>query len=148
VQTSCGTTEPGRAAAGTEARSGHAGGKLRVETTLPRTRACAAIARRAVEEGLTPHLAGQDLDDVKLVVSELVDNAYLHGEGEIRLTVEAHGDRLRVEVIDEGENAAIKIRAGGPDGLGGFGLRLVDQLSSAWGAYEGTTHVWAELRWR
>ncbi|HEY2653884.1 MAG TPA: hypothetical protein VGI50_18320 [Solirubrobacteraceae bacterium] len=27
----------------------------------------------------------------------------------------------------------------------GRNLRIVDQLATTWGAFEGTTHVWAEL---
>jgi anti-sigma regulatory factor (Ser/Thr protein kinase) len=121
---------------------------MRFDIGLPRSRTCGAIARRVVEERLTPRLNGQALDDAKLVVSELVDNAYLHGRGKIRLMIEPRSDRLRIEVIDEGNGAAIKIRERAPEELGGLGLRLVDQLSTAWGAYEGTTHVWAELPYR
>jgi anti-sigma regulatory factor (Ser/Thr protein kinase) len=115
------------------------------ETRLPRTRDCAAIARRLVEEHLAADAAGHRLDDLKLVVTELVDNAYLHGRGEIGLVLRTNGHFVRVEVVDEGRGAAIKIRERAADEAGGFGLKLVDELSSAWGAYEGTTHVWAEV---
>jgi anti-sigma regulatory factor (Ser/Thr protein kinase) len=115
-----------------------------IETRLPRTRECAAIARRLVEEhlGAAPN---QRLDDLKLVVTELVDNAYLHGRGEIALMLRTNGLFVRVEVVDEGRGAAIRIRDRPADEAGGFGLKLVEQLSTAWGAYEGTTHVWAEV---
>ncbi len=115
-----------------------------VEAGLPRSRDCAALARRLVEEHLGPRASTAALDDVKLVVSELVDNAYLHGEGEIRLRLEQEGRFARLEVIDEGQDAAIEIRETQPE-EGGFGLKLVEQLSEAWGAYEGTTHVWADV---
>lgn len=68
----------------------------------------------------------------------------MHGRGEIRLTLQSRLGRLRVGVLDEGEGAPVKIRERAPDRVGGFGLKLVDQLASAWGAYEGTTHVWAD----
>ena len=29
--------------------------------------------------------------------------------------------------------------------MGGRGLMIVESLSSRWGVYEGTTHVWFEL---
>jgi anti-sigma regulatory factor (Ser/Thr protein kinase) len=116
-----------------------------VDTRLPRTRDCAAIARRLIEEHVGACTGEQPLDDVKLVATELVDNAYLHGCGDIRLKLSSRGKRVRVEVIDEGRGAAIGIRERGADELGGFGLKLVEQVSVAWGAYEGTTHVWAEL---
>jgi serine/threonine-protein kinase RsbW len=82
--------------------------------------------------------------DLKLVVSELVHNAFLHGRGDITLHFIRGEDRVRIEVVDEGENAALTIRE---EGLarGGYGLRIVDKLALAWGAHEGTTHVWAEL---
>jgi anti-sigma regulatory factor (Ser/Thr protein kinase) len=98
-----------------------------------------------VEEHLSSEASAPALDDLKLVVSELVDNAYLHGRGEIQLKLGPGEHGVRIEVIDEGQGAAIRIRERSPDQLGGFGLRLVDGLSCAWGAYEGTTHVWAEL---
>lgn len=115
------------------------------QTRLPRSRTCAATARRFVEQELRQSLTTAALDDARLVVSELVDNAYMHGRGEISLRLARHGDQLRVEVIDEGQGAAIRIRERGPEELGGHGLRLVDAISTAWGAHEGTTHVWADL---
>jgi anti-sigma regulatory factor (Ser/Thr protein kinase) len=116
-----------------------------IDVRLPRSRQCAAIARRLVEEHLGGNSPQDRLDDVKLVVSELVDNAYLHGRGQLRLVLRPTGRFVRIEVIDEGRGAAIKIRERAADEAGGFGLKLVEQLSSAWGAYEGTTHVWAEV---
>lgn len=115
-----------------------------LETQLPRGRACGSIARRFLDDNLAGHVSCRLLDDLKLVASEMVDNAFVHGQGEIRLTVQPRGDRIRLEVIDEGEGAAVRIREHGR-GLGGHGLRIIEQLSHAWGAYEGTTHVWAEL---
>ena len=53
-----------------------------------------------------------------LVVSELVDNAYIHGAGQMRIKVAPHPGWVRVEVLDEGEGAAIKIRALGASGGG------------------------------
>jgi anti-sigma regulatory factor (Ser/Thr protein kinase) len=115
-----------------------------IEAELPRERICAAMARNLIEERYRQRLDRDTLDDLKLVVSELVDNAYVHGEGRIRLKVAEDGVRVMVEVMDEGESASIKIRRLGARG-GGHGLRLVDHLCSEWGAYEGSTHVWAEM---
>jgi anti-sigma regulatory factor (Ser/Thr protein kinase) len=115
-----------------------------LEVELPRHRSCGATARRLVEQSAVGELSEQDLGDLKLVVSELVDNAYLHGAGRIWLRLHVREDRLRVEVIDQGEGAAIKVRP--PSGAeGGRGLKIVEKLAAAWGAHEGTTHVWAEL---
>lgn len=117
---------------------------MTLELQLPRSRDCGARARRWLEQELGHRLDARVLEDLKLVVSELVDNAFLHGRGRIRLRVTPRRDRVRVEVVDEGRGAAIKIRRDGPD-IGGWGLKLVDRLTTRWGAYEGTTHVWAEL---
>jgi anti-sigma regulatory factor (Ser/Thr protein kinase) len=115
-----------------------------IESDLPRERSCAAIARRLLDEHFADDLDTRTLDDLKLVVSELVDNAYIHGVGQIRIRITPHPGQVTVEVLDEGEGAAIEIRALGATG-GGHGLRLVDHLCSDWGAFEGSTHVWAEL---
>lgn len=114
-----------------------------LETELPRERSCGAEARRLVEERYGDGLDSDTLFDLKLVVTELVDNAYMHGEGRIRLKLHEREQRVRIEVMDEGENAAIKIRQVGASG--GRGLRLVEQLCARWGAFEGSTHVWADL---
>jgi anti-sigma regulatory factor (Ser/Thr protein kinase) len=115
-----------------------------VDVELPRHRSCGATARRLVEQHARHELSEGELDDLKLVVTELVDNAYLHGEGRIRLKLGHRRDRILVEVIDEGEGASVNvIRAASAEG--GRGLKIVEQLARAWGAYEGTTHVWAEL---
>jgi anti-sigma regulatory factor (Ser/Thr protein kinase) len=114
-----------------------------VETELPRQPTCCALARRLVEREYGARLDSGTLGDVKLVVSELASNAYLHGTGRIRLRLDADEQRVRVAIMDEGENAVIQITQLGSSG--GYGLRVVDQLCSEWGAYEGSTHVWAEL---
>jgi anti-sigma regulatory factor (Ser/Thr protein kinase) len=114
-----------------------------LDTELPREPRCGAVARRIVERHYGAHLDSGMLDDLKLVVSELATNAYVHGIGRIRLRLEADRQRVHVAVMDEGHNATIKITQVGA--YGGNGLRLVDQLCSRWGAYEGSTHVWAEL---
>lgn len=113
--------------------------------SLPRETGAGASARRFVEHRFAGRGTALQLDDIKLVVSELVDNAVLHGQGGIRLSFHEAPEGVRIEVADEGEGAAIQIREQGPE-LGGWGLRLVDQLAERWGAYEGTTHVWALMR--
>jgi anti-sigma regulatory factor (Ser/Thr protein kinase) len=111
---------------------------------LPRRRDAARSARTALEEWLGGRLGGDELDRAKLVTTELVANAYDHGEGAIELRAALRDQRLLIEVVDEGEGAAIEVRQAGRDGRG-RGLRIVDGLAERWGAHEGTTHVWAEL---
>ncbi len=111
---------------------------------LDRDRACPARARAWLDGLLDGSLDAERRDDLRLVVSELVTNAYVHGRGAIELRVASDEARVRVEVVDEGEGAAIAIREQGTQ-IGGWGLQLVEDLSAGWGAFEGTTHVWAEL---
>jgi anti-sigma regulatory factor (Ser/Thr protein kinase) len=112
--------------------------------TISRTPGCGSHARRLLERELTPGVSERVLDDVRTVVSELVNNAYVHGRGDIELRLSRSNVKLRVEVVDEGSGAAVDVRQAGAYG-GGQGLRIVQALSSDWGAFEGTTHVWAEL---
>jgi two-component sensor histidine kinase len=78
---------------------------------------------------------------VKLVVSELVSNAFLHGKGGIELRLSSRRGRVRIEVIDEGEGAAVRASRQGEY----HGVDIVDALALTWGARAGSTHVWAEL---
>ena len=51
-----------------------------------------------------------------------------------------------MEVIDEGTGAAVNVRPTPTLTLEhGHVLRIVEQLATSWGAFEGTTHVWAVL---
>jgi len=113
------------------------------EVPLPRERGCDAIARRLVERHFSFELGPDAMEDLKHVTTELVENAYLHGEGEIRLRLQLREERVRVEVIDEGHSDSIRFRR---SRFGAArGLQLVDELASAWGTHEGKSHVWADL---
>lgn len=111
---------------------------------LPRTPECGARARRVLERELGASLDPLVLDDARMVLSELVNNAYLHGTGGIEMRLGLADGRLRLEVVDEGQGAAVAVRQEGNTG-GGHGLEIVRTTACEWGAFEGTTHVWAEL---
>lgn len=115
-----------------------------IRATLPRHTSCGAEARILLSEQLGEELPPNALADLKLVTTELVNNAYLHGTGEIELLVSRSTERIRVEVVDRGHGQTIRINEE-PSDAGGRGLRIVDTLAVAWGAFEGTTHVWADL---
>lgn len=113
---------------------------------LPRDPRSVSEARRFVDRLLRRRAVPDDTREWALLVSsELVTNAYQHGEGEIELRVNVLDDRLRIEVIDEGRRQAPVVRTEPADETGGWGLRIVDQLAVQWGVFEGTTHVWADL---
>ena len=118
---------------------------VRHRIELPRGAAAAGAARRFLEATHAPHLSDGAQINAQLIVSELVTNAFMHGEGRIVLCVERSGSTLRIEVVDEGTGAAPTIREQPDGGAGGWGLRIVETLALRWGAFEGTTHVWAEI---
>lgn len=116
-----------------------------IHARLPRDRTCPMVARRLVEEHAREDLNERQAEIAMLIVSELATNALLHGEGTISLAVSHRGDRLRIEISDEGHPPHIGVVDQDHGAIGGRGLFLVDQLASGWGATEGTAHVWAEL---
>ncbi len=115
------------------------------EADLPRAATAPALARRALVEWYGDLIEDDELDQARLVVSELVTNAVLHGRGRIRLSTSLDEDRLLVEVIDEGSGLEHKVAEVPPEEFHGRGLAIVDNASSRWGVHEGTTHVWAEF---
>lgn len=116
------------------------------ELALPRDVSAPGIARHTLNEWFATSLADDDaFDTAKLLASELVTNAVLHGQGTITVRADLDEDRLLVEVMDEGTGFERAVRDGDFEKTGGWGLALVDSESSRWGVQEGTTHVWFEL---
>ena len=113
-----------------------------VRLELPRDATAPRRARQLVEEH-TGALEGERRDAIALLVSELVTNALLHGEGDIVLTLEPRGQVLRVEICDHGRAHPHVRETAGADG--GWGLRLVDAMALRWGLGQDATRVWFEL---
>jgi anti-sigma regulatory factor (Ser/Thr protein kinase) len=93
-------------------------------------------------------LRAWDLQDheavLELAASELVTNALTHGRGDVEVAIGHHDGLLRLEVTDGGGGVPTP-RAPSDAGLGGWGLRIVDQVADAWGADAddgGRTTVW------
>ncbi len=89
----------------------------------------------------------ETLERSQLLVSELVSNAVLHGEGPIKLTISSPGAAvIRVEVSNRGEAQLVNRRAQRDD-LSGRGLQLIDDLAIGWGSHtnDGHTVVWFHL---
>jgi anti-sigma regulatory factor (Ser/Thr protein kinase) len=123
----------------------HGKGKsVDVSLTLPRDPTAAGIARREIARRVGESL-GDRLGDLELVVSELVNNAFLHGRGEIRLALRLDGGRVSGDVLDGGDGFPPTVSEHRPDEAGGFGLGLVRSLTSRWGVREGASHVWFEM---
>lgn len=108
--------------------------------------------RTLAEWGWPPvaeHPSTRVAQDVTLVVSELLSNAALHAHGPVDLVLSVCGQAvLRIEVADDSDIVPAPRPAGRPMVPGGHGLRIVDQISAAWGVVpraEGKT-VWSEIR--
>ncbi|MBV8430237.1 MAG: ATP-binding protein, partial [Solirubrobacterales bacterium] len=85
------------------------------------------MARRAVERLLHARpMSDEARESARLVSSELVTNALLHGKGQIELRLRVLEDFLRIEVVDQGVDQAPAVRQEEADESGGWGLRIVD----------------------
>lgn len=106
-----------------------------------------AAARRAVAGACRDAGTGPEcLDAAVLMTSEVVTNALVHGQGEIRLAVGADAVLVRVEVGDD-EPDRPSARSAESDAESGRGMLIVDALASDWGvrtADPGKT-VWFEV---
>lgn len=85
----------------------------------------------------------------RVVVSELVTNAYRHGEGMIvvRLFLDARDGLPILEVWDAGEGRPV-VKPPNRAALTGRGLRIVAEMVGAWGVRpldEGGKAVWTKL---
>ncbi|MFG1941788.1 ATP-binding protein [Nonomuraea sp. NPDC048826] len=127
--------------------------RVLVDLTIPGNAAWVCLVRRWVADALT--VAGhRDVDDARLVASELAGNAVLHTAsgrpgGLVRVRVFEVTDALaRVEVIDEGAATVPHPRRPGEEECGGRGLWLVQQSAIRWGTRtvpEQWNLVWAEV---
>jgi anti-sigma regulatory factor (Ser/Thr protein kinase) len=104
-----------------------------------------AQARRIIAQELSSVLPAPRLDDVKLMVSELVTNGIVHSDREgdvpVILDLAMNGD-VRCGVLDHGPGFAERVQQ--KERRGGWGLRLVEQLSDRWGMQcsPQRTEVW------
>ena len=104
----------------------------------------AALARQFTRSTLAAWRSRCSHDDFVLAVSELVTNALLHGHGTPVVRLIDGGNRIRAEVCDDSPLLPVSHRVTPTSGLG---LRVVEQISSAWGASRRGRGkvVWCEL---
>ncbi len=118
------------------------------EVHLSPTQSAPGDARRFVADVLDGHAA---VEPAKLVVSELVTNAVLHGgrdAGRVTLVVtrdEEH-DQVRLQV-SQSKHPGFQYLDQQPGHLGptGRGLMIVDAVATEWGVDRETGSVWAVL---
>ena len=125
---------------------------LRDELRLAPTATAPAAARLYVRDVLQYwRLAlpdGDVIDRAELLADELVTNAVVHARTPLRLRLELRGDLLHIGVHDESPRL-LRLVLDDPGSETGRGLRLVEQLSAAWGVHrrpdEGKV-VWCTVR--
>jgi anti-sigma regulatory factor (Ser/Thr protein kinase) len=108
-----------------------------------------AEARRLVTGACTawgtPELGG----NATLVISELAANAVEHAASDFVVLIARRPDGVHIAVCDDDPRMPrMPAHADGPLHLRGRGLRLIETLSSTWGAMPTATGkvVWATLR--
>lgn len=122
-------------------------GRYLVLADLPAEPPRLDLLRARIDASL-PEWGSDVVADLRLVATELVANAYLHGQPPVRFCL-CHPSTdgvLRVEVTDRGQ-AMPQLRHPDPRTPHGRGLLLVEACSVRWGvvpAEDGKT-VWAEL---
>lgn len=119
-----------------------------VTVLLPADVTAPARARHEVRDALLGlGLAETQLDDIMLATSELVTNAFEHGERPERLELAYAGGRLTLRVHDAG-SLPPELRTPSGAEARSRGLVLVQALSEDWGFERcpGGKYVWAVFR--
>ena len=113
---------------------------------LPADASGATRARELARQQLAGSQSPEVLDTVTLVVTELVTNAVLHAQTDLRLMIETRHGRVRIAFEDHAPSLPQRVDAE-PDALTGRGLALVEHLSSSWGVDASASGkvVWSEI---
>ncbi|MFC9114876.1 MULTISPECIES: SpoIIE family protein phosphatase [Streptomyces] len=115
--------------------------------TLPADASVVGTARRLVGQQLTAWDLADRAFTTELIISELVTNAILYGEGPVRLRLIHDQERLLAEVTDA-NSASPHLRHARAGDEGGRGLYIVMRLSAHWGVRHGRRDktIWSEQR--
>lgn len=112
---------------------------------LPAVSDSIPLARREVDR-LASEVDEEQLEVLRLLVSEMVSNSIRHAEGSRSVEVRVRLGRrsIRLEVEDRGPG--FRPPRAAPSASGGWGLVIVDRLAQRWGVRSGPkTTVWLEL---
>ncbi len=120
---------------------------LREGWTVWRVPEAVRHARRFTRRTMRTWGVTEGLDTALLVVSELVTNALVHTDGQVRLDLTLLNHRLRIAVSDTSPRTPIKPTSIGWEATGGRGILLVEAMSATWGTLpvSGGKQVWADL---
>ncbi|MFI1964619.1 ATP-binding protein [Streptomyces pathocidini] len=108
-----------------------------------------SLARRKVVDKVRAWgvpLNDDTADAIRLVASELITNAVIHGEGPVTVALYHRPGRLVIDVLDD-DPAAPQASCAQSDDESGRGLALVELLASrcAWEPAGQGKRVWAEI---
>jgi anti-anti-sigma factor len=125
---------------------------LRDELRLAPTPTAPAVARAFVRQTCQhwelAHPEATVVDRAVLLANELVTNAVVHAQTDLRLRLELRAHRLHIAVRDGGPRLLRLATAPDPEAEGGRGLWLVEQLARSWGVNrhpDGGKVVWCTL---
>jgi anti-sigma regulatory factor (Ser/Thr protein kinase) len=116
-----------------------------LELTLPAVFESIPLARRAVDR-LEGEVDEEQLEALRLLVSEMVSNGIRHGQGSrtVEVRIRLGSRSIHLEVEDRGPG--FRRPRPDPEAGGGWGLVIVDRLARRWGVLSGPkTTVWLEL---
>jgi anti-sigma regulatory factor (Ser/Thr protein kinase) len=124
-------------------------GMTPTDLIIPADVEAGARARRAVVTLMGDHAR---VDDALLAVTELVNNAIVHGGlrdgADLSLTISSHRDRVRLTVRHAGPTFEVGV-IGPPsnDPTASRGLAIVDQVADRWGVDSNGSEVtaWFEM---
>ncbi|MFF8906319.1 ATP-binding protein [Streptomyces olivaceoviridis] len=108
------------------------------------------IARRKVIDMVRTWgvpLDDETTDTIRLVASELITNAVVHGEGPVCVALYHRPGRMVIDVLDSNPSAP-QTSCAQADDESGRGLALVGRLASrcAWEPSDRGKRVWAEIK--
>ncbi|MEU1099529.1 ATP-binding protein [Streptomyces tibetensis] len=108
-----------------------------------------SLARRTVVDKVRAWgvpLDDETADAIRLVASELITNAVVHGEGPVTVALYHRPGRLVIDVLDANPSAP-QTSCSQADAESGRGLALVEGLASrcAWEPVGRGKRVWAEI---
>jgi anti-sigma regulatory factor (Ser/Thr protein kinase) len=116
-------------------------------TVLPRERRSVVDGRDWLREFLAVRVPNALVEDAVLALSELATNAMRHGLGDVVVRAGIDDGAVQLSVTDWGAELPA-LQPVDPSRIGGLGLRIVDEVSAAWGVapFPGGKTVWATIR--
>ncbi|MCB0919505.1 MAG: ATP-binding protein [Actinobacteria bacterium] len=120
---------------------------MRVRVPLPNSPRAASKAREELKRTIEQWGTSCSMDDLLLIVSELVTNAFRYGKGPVAMHLAIEDGHVLIAITD---NETKKVPVPGiadDDQPTGRGLRLVTATASQWGWQKlpGRKVVWAQV---